>query len=121
MMAVFERRREIGVLGALGMRPPQISFLFLLEGALIGFIGLAAGIVLGLLLNGIFATVGIDYSQFTSMTSYTALISGRVYSTMGLEKIGMRSITVLIIAILAAFYPAREASHNEPAISLHTV
>ncbi len=121
LMAVYERTREIGVLGALGLKPKDISILFVLEGAMMGLVGLTFGTVLGLLLNFMFSKVGFDYSAFTSMTSYTALISGRVYSTLGLEKLGWHSLTVFIIAILAAFYPAYEAAQNEPAKSLHYV
>ncbi len=53
LMAVYERSREIGVLGALGFRPRQISWLFILEGTLIGLVGVGAGIVMGLALNGL--------------------------------------------------------------------
>jgi ABC-type lipoprotein release transport system permease subunit len=49
LMAVYERTREIGVLGALGFKPGQISLLFILEGTLIGLVGVAAGIVMGLI------------------------------------------------------------------------
>lgn len=121
LMAVFERTREIGLLGALGFKPRQITTLFLIEGAMMGVIGLLFGIGLGLLMNAILATVGVDYSKFASVTEYTALISGRVYPTLGLEKIAQRGLTVLIVAILAAYYPAREAARHEPAQALHTV
>jgi len=121
LMAVYERTREIGLLGALGMKPRQVSFLFLLEGALMGLVGLAFGVVLGLLINGLLGQVGLDYSKFTGMTEYTALITGRVYPTLGLDKLLQRGLTVVIIAILAAFIPAREASQREPAEALHYV
>ena len=81
----------------------------------------AYGVALGLAVNGLMGQVGFDYGQFSSLTSYTALITGKVYSTLGLEKIGQRAITTLVIAILASIYPAREASQSEPAMALHHV
>lgn len=121
LMAVYERTREIGLLGALGMRPGSIMWMFLLEGAMMGIVGVLAGVVIGVGVNYLMSQVGFDYSQFTSLTSYTALITGRVYSTLGLEKIWQRVITVLIIAVLASIYPAREAAQSEPALALHHV
>jgi ABC-type lipoprotein release transport system permease subunit len=121
LMAVYERTREIGILGALGLRPRQISLLFILEGTLLGLIGVAAGVLLGLAINGIVGRVGLDYAQFAGLTEYTALISGRVYPTWGTEKLLGRALTVAAIAALAAFYPAREASQREPAEALHQV
>ena len=121
MMAVYERTREIGLLGALGMRPLQIMGIFLIEGALMGVVGVIAGVALGLAANGLLGYVGLDYGQFSSLSSFTALITGKVYSTLGLEKIGQRTITVLVIAVLASIYPAREASQSEPALALHHV
>ena len=121
LMAVFERTREIGVLGALGLKPRQISFLFLLEGAMIGLVGLAFGVGFGLLLNLLMSKVGMDFSAFTSMTEYTALITDKVYNTMGMDKMPERIITVIVISLLASFIPAREAAQNEPAESLHFV
>ncbi len=121
LMAVFERTREIGLLGALGVKPRQISYLFLLEGGMMGLVGLAVGIAMGLLFNFLFQQVGMDYSAFAGATSYTALISGRIYPTLGVDKLLQRGLTVIIISVLAAFIPAREAAHNEPAESLHFV
>ena len=121
MMAVYERSREIGILGALGMKPRQITFLFLIEGALMGVVGVALGAALGVGMNFLLGRVGIDYSQFASITEYTALISGRIYPTLGLEKLLQRAIIAVVIAILAAYYPAYEAAHKEPAKALHFV
>ena len=66
LMAVYERTREIGLLGALGLKPRQISILFLLEGALMGVVGIVFGIALGLVFNFLFQRVGFDYSQFSN-------------------------------------------------------
>ncbi|NPV74877.1 MAG: ABC transporter permease [Anaerolineae bacterium] len=121
LMAVFERTREIGILGALGLRPGQISLLFILEGSLMGLLGVIFGVGLGLAINFLLGKIGFDFAQFSSWTEYMALVSGRVYPTLGTEKLALRSLTALIISILASFYPAREASLSEPAEALHYV
>jgi putative ABC transport system permease protein len=121
LMAIYERTREIGILGALGLKPSQISILFVLEGALMGLAGVVAGVAFGLLINGVLSQVGMDFSQFTGITSYMALISGKIYPTWGVDKLLQRTLTVLIITILAALYPAHEAAQREPAEALHYV
>jgi putative ABC transport system permease protein len=121
LMAIYERTREIGILGALGLKPSQISILFVLEGVLMGVVGVAVGVALGLLINGVMGQVGLDYSKFSNITSYMALISGRVYPTWGVDKLPQRTLTVLVITTLAALYPAREAAQREPAEALHYV
>jgi ABC-type lipoprotein release transport system permease subunit len=121
LMAIYERTREIGVLGALGLRPRQISTLFILEGMMIGLVGVAAGIVLGLLINGVLMRVGLDYSAFTSTTSYMALINDRIYPSRGIDTLLVRALTVAMISALAAVIPAHEAAGREPAEALHFV
>jgi len=121
LMAVYERTREIGLLGALGLRPAQISILFVLEGTMIGLVGAVVGIGLGLGLNAVFARVGFDFSAFSGTTSYMALITGRIYPSLGLQNLPTRALTVAIIAALAALLPAYEAARHEPAQSLHFV
>lgn len=121
MMAVFERTREIGIIGALGLKPYQITFLFLLEGILIGLLGAFFGALLGTLLNGTLSVVGLDYGQFANLTEYTALISGRIYPQLAPLKVIQHSITVAVISALAALYPAIQASQREPAEALHYV
>jgi len=121
LMAVYERTREIGVLGAMGLKPREISLLFILEGTLIGLVGVVLGIVLGLAFNGMMRAVGFDFTSFSGMTSYTALITDKVYPSWGIGKLLSRGLTVAIIAALAALIPAREAAQRDPAEALHYV
>ena len=121
MMAVFERTREIGIVGALGLKPREITLMFLLEGIFIGVMGAVLGTVLGLVFTGILGVVGIDYSQFANLTDYTALITGKIYPAFVPLKVFYHAITLAIIAALAALYPAREAARREPAEALHYV
>jgi len=121
LMAIYERTREIGLLGAMGLKPRQIATTFILEGALIGMVGVIAGIGMGLMTNLSLGQVGMDYSQFAGITEYTALISGRIYSSLGVSKLFGRSIVVLVIAALAALIPALIAARREPSEALHHV
>jgi ABC-type lipoprotein release transport system permease subunit len=121
MMAIYERTREIGLLGAMGLKPRQIATTFILEGTMIGIVGVLAGIAMGLMINLGLGQVGMDYSQFAGMTEYMALISGKVYPTLGVSKLLGRSTVVLIIAALAALIPALIAARREPSEALHHV
>src|ERR1041385_7146457 len=121
LMAIYERTREIGLLGAMGLKPYQIAITFILEGALIGFVGVLAGVAVGLVTNLSLMRVGMDYSQFAGVTDYMALISGKVYPTLGVSKLAMRAIIMLVIAALAALIPAMLASQREPSEALHHV
>ncbi len=122
LMAVYERTREIGVLGAMGLKPRQISLLFILEGAMIGLVGATAGVLLGLAINGYLMKVGIDFgSAVTQAASYMALVQSRVYPTLGIERLPMRVSMIVIISALAALIPAAEAGRREPAEALHFV
>jgi ABC-type lipoprotein release transport system permease subunit len=121
MMAVFERTREIGIIGAMGLKPREITFTFLLEGILIGMMGAVFGAVLGTAINAALGYYGLDYSAFADLTEYTALISGRIYSQLVPLKVLSHALTVAIISTLAAIYPASEAARREPAEALHYV
>lgn len=121
LMAVYERTREIGLLGALGLKPRQVALLFILEGTLMGLVGVGAGILMGLAFNALMRQVGLDLSSYGTLTSYMALIQDKVIPSWGLEHLPSRALTVAIIAALSAFYPAYEASRREPAEALHYV
>ncbi|HJS18132.1 MAG TPA: ABC transporter permease [Anaerolineales bacterium] len=121
LMAIYERTREIGLLGAMGLKPRQIAATFILEGTLIGAVGVIAGMGMGLMINLSLGQVGMDYSQFAGITEYMALISGKIYPTLGVSRLFVRATIVLMIAALAALIPALIAARREPSEALHHV
>lgn len=122
LMAVYERTREMGVLAALGMKGRQIMGLFLLEGAMIGVVGAAAGCILGwLVLLAINQAGGIDLSVAAEMGEITALMGDHIYASTNLSDILRFGFMVAFMAALASLIPAWQASRKEPAETLHHV
>ena len=120
LMAVFERTREIGILAAMGMKRWETMVLFLLEGTFIGLLGAVVGCFVGGLINLYFGQVGLPWAA-AEYSELTALLGDRIYFDAGIGLLLNRGLTVVIIAALAALYPAWQASRREPAEALHYV
>jgi hypothetical protein len=97
LAGVLERRREIGVLKALGWRTGAVAGLFLLEGAVLGLLGGLAGTVLGL-------------SVYLAL--YRSVGAGLLWAV--LAGVGVP----VMVGVLAAAYPARVAAGVPPAEAL---
>lgn len=118
-MSVLERTREFGVLSALGLRPGRIRLLILYEACLLGSIGLALGTILGLLLTGLMATVGIDLSgTLTPITYGGGTILPRLHASFDAENILIPALALLAVSLLAALLPARRAARLKPVEAL---
>jgi ABC-type lipoprotein release transport system permease subunit len=120
LMAVFERTREIGIMAAMGMKRWETMVLFLLEGTFIGLLGAVAGCVVGGLINLYLGQVGLPWAA-AEYSELTALMGDRLYFDVGIGLLVSRGLTVILIAALAALYPAWQASRREPAEALHYV
>ncbi len=121
LMVVFERTREIGLLGAMGLKPREILALFLSEGVLIGLVGAVAGCALGGLIVGYLGQVGFEWGISSQVTEVTALLGPRIYPSLVPQQVLERGLTVGVIAALATLYPAWQAARREPAEALRFV
>ena len=127
LMAVFERTREIGILGAMGLKRWETMVLFLLEGVLIGLLGALIGCLLGGAISVHFGRVGLDWvslyggTDLSDVSELYGLMGDRLYFRIGIDVLVERALTVAIIAALASLYPAWQASRQEPAEALHHV
>lgn len=121
LMAIYERTQEIGLLGAIGLKPRQISLLFLYEGIMIGLVGAVVGVVMGFGITSIIGIFGINYGFAVDMVDYMALMGTQIYPAFDLNLTLQRAGLLAVISALAALYPAIEASRREPADALHHV
>ncbi|HSM72156.1 MAG TPA: FtsX-like permease family protein [Anaerolineales bacterium] len=121
LMAIYERTKEIGLLGAIGLKPREITLLFLVEGIMIGLIGAFVGTLMGYLITSVLGIFGLNYGAFVDMVDYMALLGTHIYPTFDINLTLQRAGMVALISAIAAFYPALEASRREPAEALHHV
>ncbi len=99
--SIFERRKEIGLMKAIGADGNQIAQLFFAEAAVTGIIGGAIGILIGAVL-----------ARMVGMWVFGAVINPSLFSVLisGALSVG--------IALLGSMLPVRRAVEIEPSVIL---
>jgi putative ABC transport system permease protein len=120
LMAAFERVKEIGMMGAMGMKRGEIVKLFVLEGTMIGLLGSLTGCLLGaLLVGGWMVPFGIDFSQFMrQMGPIGYRTTGHFVGVWHLIMFPVAFVFGLAVSALTSLYPAFVASRMEPSEAL---
>jgi ABC-type lipoprotein release transport system permease subunit len=121
LMSVFEKKREIGTMKALGFTDKEVQNLFLVEGALIGVAGGLMGLVLGTLFNAYFAFVGFDMNAMFGEEDFGMSIMGVVKSVWLVKAYVIAMIFTLLASVLASYYPAKKVTKMEAMECLRTV
>jgi lipoprotein-releasing system permease protein len=107
-MSVIEKRRDIGILNAMGINQNSVIRIFMFEGILIGIIGTLLGAVLGYFICYLqlkYNIYPLDPAQFKiNALPIEIRISDFFYISGG----------SLMLAFFAALYPARKASKVNP-------
>jgi len=109
-MVVIEKRRDVGVLQAMGVSRSNVRRIFLLEGGLIGAVGTGLGLVLGLAL----ALLQQRYDLVPMAQAESFLIDAYPVSIQPLDVILVAGVA-FGLCVLAALYPAARAAAIEPA------
>jgi putative ABC transport system permease protein len=117
VMVVNERRREIGLLSAMGLRPGQIVRLFMYEGAIISVIGSVAGVVAGSLAVLILSRTGIVYAGLDAMDP-RIFLTPRLYPVFNASVVLFSLFAGIIITVLAVYGSARQAGRLQPTQAL---
>jgi ABC-type lipoprotein release transport system permease subunit len=114
LMAVLERKREFGVLLALGLGPSAVFRIVYLESLLLAAVGLVIGLAAALPLVLYFQAHPIELTGEAAgameLFGFEPLMTWKLKP---LNPIGS-AITILGVAVAAALYPAVKASRGRP-------
>jgi ABC-type antimicrobial peptide transport system permease subunit len=114
LMAVLERKRELGMLGAIGMSKSKIFTMIMFETVFLTFIGSVAGIILAVAVLLPTLKTGIDLSFFMKDQFEDYGFSSMVYPIINLKMFVQIIFLVILAGILSALYPARKALKLKP-------
>lgn len=101
-MSVSERTKEIGVMKALGATKKQILSIYLVEAGVLGLIGGAIGIIIGL---GVSEVAFYAIREFLGTPLYPSRSLALIGGTLGLS---------FILGVFSGYLPARKAANLEP-------
>jgi len=120
MMLVTDKQADIAILRTLGATPRSIMGTFMVQGMLVGFVGIGVGVGLGSLLSWKLPVIAnwiqnVFHVQFLSPDVY--YISD-VPSKLLAADVGWVALVTFIFALGATIYPAWRASRTQPAQAL---
>lgn len=118
LMVVFERRREIGILKALGMREEEIRRLFLLEGGIMGGVGSLLGVLTGGAAALYLGRVGVDFGDMLEAFTTELNIKGVISPRLTLLTVVLTFSIGLLTSIMATFFAVAPEVRKEAASNM---
>ena len=120
VMAVTDKESDIAILRTLGASPGSIMQVFIVQGALIGVIGLALGLVGGvaLALNIDVVVPAIERLFNTQFLAKEVYYISELPSDLQWRDVGIIAAVSFALTLLATLYPSWRASRVNPAEAL---
>ena len=120
VMLVQDKQSDIAILRTLGLSPASVMQVFMIQGMVIGLLGITIGVISGVLLS-----LNLSYIvKFIESMTGNELMPSDVYYISGVPTHVVASdvITISVVAffmcLLATIYPAWRASRTDPASAL---
>lgn len=117
LMAVLERVREIGMLMAVGMTKGKVFVMIMLETVMLGLIGGPLGLLISWAFVTHFGATGIDLGGAYDDYGFSSIVYPYLDSASYIEVTYM----VVIMAVVAAIYPAIKALKLNPVEAIRKI
>lgn len=117
-MSALERKREFGVLMAIGMRPRKMFRMIVTESLVLGTVGGIFGTALGTLVTWYHAVRGLDLAVFTDQGGFSWMgvsFTGRIYAVLTPEVVFQPVLVMVVVAFLVGLWPALKSARIDPA------
>ena len=120
VMMVADKQSDIAVLRTLGASPRSILKIFMIQGTIIGVVGIAMGVIGGVWLASNVETLVPAIESFfdTKFLSPDVYYISELPSDMHWNDVITISIFAFILCLLATIYPALRAAKTHPAEAL---
>ena len=109
LVSVTERTREIGMLKSIGARRRDILVQFMLEGLTITLLGGIIGYLVVTVMTGLIGVLPLLGPLYKDNTG-----SGDISLSISLSSLVVSSIILILVGLVAAFFPARRAAGLSP-------
>jgi lipoprotein-releasing system permease protein len=120
MMLVTDKQADIAILRTLGATPRSIMGMFMVQGVLVGFVGIGFGVGLGSLLSWKLPGIikWIEHTFHVTFLSPDVYYISEVPSRLDWHDVGWVALLTFTFSLLATLYPAWRASRTQPAQAL---
>ncbi|MBQ5947724.1 lipoprotein-releasing ABC transporter permease subunit [Massilia sp. ST3] len=120
VMTVTDKQADIAILRTLGASPASIQKIFMIQGAVIGLLGTAAGVLLGVLvaLNIDVIVPFIENLLGVQFLPKDIYLISTVPSDMRWPDVARIGVVSVLLAFAATLYPSRSAARVKPAEAL---
>lgn len=120
VMLVTDKQSDIAILRTLGLKPASVMLVFIVQGVVIGTVGVLLGVV-----GGVSLALNIDIVvPFIERVTGTQFLSADVYyinelpSDLRLQDVIRVSGLAFLLTLLATLFPAWRAARTRPAEAL---
>ena len=120
MMMIAERKREFGVMVAIGMQRIKLSYILMYETILIGMIGSIAGLVISIPLLSIQAKYPIPLTGQAAQLMEEYGFEPYMFFSLTPSVFWHQALTVFIITLVIAIYPIISAKRFKLIPALHS-
>ncbi|KRE92427.1 cell division protein FtsX [Frateuria sp. Soil773] len=120
MMLVTDKQADIAILRTLGATPRSIMGMFMVQGLLVGIVGIGFGVGLGSLLSWKLPVIvkWIEHVTGVTFLSPDIYYISELPSKLQATDVGWVALVTFAFSLLATLYPAWRASRTQPAQAL---
>jgi lipoprotein-releasing system permease protein len=115
IMTVHEKRKEIGILRSMGAESRTITRIFLWYGAMVGFVGTATGVILGVVICWVMTRFRL--LSFPPDIAEVYFVSSIPFVTRGIDLSVIAAFS-LVVSFLATIVPSLRAARLNPVDAL---